>query len=89
MALRLNTRPGSPQAAASIFWWAMWESKSRKGSRAQRRWPRVLNVVGLAGCLLLVVTLPIQAVLAGVAMFGLGLAGWLLTGRRRALHAPA
>jgi APA family basic amino acid/polyamine antiporter len=49
----------------------------------ERRWPRVLNVAGLLGCLLLVATLPIQAVIAGGAMFAVGLAGWLLAGRFR------
>ena len=33
---------------------------------AQRRWPRALNVLGLAGCLVLVVTLPVGAVVTGV-----------------------
>jgi len=50
---------------------------------AERRWPRALNVAGLAGCVALVVTLPVQSVAAGVAMFAVGLVGrWLL--RRRA-----
>ena len=49
----------------------------------ERRWPRFLNVVGLAGCLLLVVTLPVQAVVAGLAMLALGAAGWLVIGRLR------
>jgi amino acid transporter len=42
---------------------------------AQRRWPRWLNLLGAAGCLILVATLPWQSVLAGVIMFALGLAG--------------
>jgi APA family basic amino acid/polyamine antiporter len=37
-----------------------------------RRYPRVLQVVGLAGCLTLVVTLPPVAVGAGVAVFVAG-----------------
>ena len=31
----------------------------------QRRWPRWLNVLGVAGCLTLIVTLPLQAVVPG------------------------
>jgi APA family basic amino acid/polyamine antiporter len=46
---------------------------------AQRRWPRWLNVLGLAGCLLLVATLPWPAVVAGLVMLGAGLAGRALT----------
>jgi APA family basic amino acid/polyamine antiporter len=39
-----------------------------------RRWPRVLNAAGLVGCLVLVTTLPLEAVAAGVVMFAIGLA---------------
>jgi APA family basic amino acid/polyamine antiporter len=47
-----------------------------------RRWPRWLNALGVAGCLVLVATLPAQSVLAGLAMFAIGLGGrWLLRGR--------
>ncbi|MEV5965149.1 APC family permease [Kribbella sp. NPDC051952] len=40
----------------------------------QRRWPRVINVIGLAGCVVLAVTLPwmsavVAAVLLGLALF--------------------
>ncbi|GIH34496.1 conserved hypothetical transport protein [Microbispora amethystogenes] len=51
---------------------------------AERRWPRALNVVGVAGCLTLVATLPWPSVLAGVVMFAAGLAGRWLVLRRRA-----
>ena len=40
-----------------------------------RRWPRALNAVGLAGCLLLAATLPPVSVLAGLGVFAVGLAG--------------
>ena len=41
----------------------------------RRRWPRALNVVGLVACAGLVVTLPLTAVAAGVAVLAVGLAG--------------
>lgn len=41
----------------------------------QRRWPSVLNLAGLIGCVVLVVTLPVQAVVTGVAVLAIGLAG--------------
>ncbi|HYJ70766.1 MAG TPA: APC family permease [Nocardioidaceae bacterium] len=45
----------------------------------QRRWPRAFNVVGLVGCVVLAFTLPVDAVVAGLAMFAIGLGGrWLL-----------
>jgi basic amino acid/polyamine antiporter, APA family len=40
-----------------------------------RRWPRGLNLLGAAGCLILVATLPWQSVLAGLVMFAVGVAG--------------
>jgi APA family basic amino acid/polyamine antiporter len=40
--------------------------------REQRRFPRWLQVVGCAGCLVLVVTLPWEAVVAGLAVFAVG-----------------
>lgn len=39
----------------------------------ERRWPRALNVIGLVGCATLVATLPAEAVVAGIAMFAIGL----------------
>jgi APA family basic amino acid/polyamine antiporter len=52
----------------------------------QRRWPRALNLLGLAGCVVLAFTLPADAVVAGVAIFAIGLGGrWLI--RRRAGRA--
>ncbi|MFI6521910.1 APC family permease [Spirillospora sp. NPDC050679] len=49
-----------------------------------RRWPRALNVLGGAGCLALVATLPWQSVLTGAAMFAAGLAGRGVVLARRA-----
>jgi APA family basic amino acid/polyamine antiporter len=49
----------------------------------QRRWPRWLNLLGATGCLILVATLPWQSVVAGVAMFAIGLTGrWAILRRR-------
>ena len=48
----------------------------------QRRWPRALNVVGAMACAVLVVSLPVGAVVAGVAMFAVGLLGRLVVVRR-------
>lgn len=40
----------------------------------ERRYPRVLQVVGAVGCIMLVVTLPVTAVVAGAAVLMAGLA---------------
>jgi basic amino acid/polyamine antiporter, APA family len=47
------------------------------------RWGRVRDVCGVAGCLLLVATLPWQSVIAGLGMFTVGIAGRALVLRRR------
>jgi APA family basic amino acid/polyamine antiporter len=39
----------------------------------RRRFPRVLQLVGLAGCVILVVTLPLRAVLVGTVVFAVGI----------------
>jgi basic amino acid/polyamine antiporter, APA family len=44
----------------------------------QRRYPRGLQVLGLAGCLVLVATLPTVALLSGLAVLAAGLVGRLL-----------
>jgi APA family basic amino acid/polyamine antiporter len=38
----------------------------------QRRYPRVLQIMGAAGCAILVVTLPLSAVLVGLGVFAVG-----------------
>ena len=40
-----------------------------------RRWARVRDVCGVAGCLLLVATLPWQSAVAGLGMFAIGIVG--------------
>jgi len=37
-----------------------------------RRWPRGLNVLGLVGCLVLVIALPLASVGIGLAVFAVG-----------------
>jgi APA family basic amino acid/polyamine antiporter len=53
----------------------------------RRRFPRWLQVVGVAGCLVLVVTLPLTSVLSGLAVFAVGVGYRLL--RLRGSHADA
>jgi basic amino acid/polyamine antiporter, APA family len=50
----------------------------------QRRWSRGWNVLGLAGCAVLAVTLPPSAVAIGIGMFAVGLTGRWIVRRRRA-----
>jgi APA family basic amino acid/polyamine antiporter len=53
-------------------------------ARDQRRWPRPVAGLGLAGCALLAFTLPTRSVATGVAVIGLGALVWWVGPRRRA-----
>jgi len=55
---------------------------------ADRRWPRGLNLLGVLGCLTLVATLPMAAVIAGIALLAAGLIGRLLVQRLRSRRHP-
>jgi basic amino acid/polyamine antiporter, APA family len=48
-----------------------------------RRWPKPVQLLGLAGCLVLVATLPWTSVVAGVAVFGTGVVGRAFVRRAR------
>ena len=59
--------------------------------RADRRYPKFLQVFGAAACVVLVATLPFQAVLVGLAMFAVGILYRVLRLRRAAVirtHKP-
>ena len=58
-----------------LIYYAIANAAAYTQPATQRRWPRPLNLLGLAGCLLLVATLPWQSAAAGTAMFTIGLAG--------------
>jgi APA family basic amino acid/polyamine antiporter len=58
-----------------LIYYAIANASAYTQPRSERRWPRVLNVCGLAGCLLLVATLPWQSVVVGLGVFAIGLTG--------------
>jgi APA family basic amino acid/polyamine antiporter len=66
-----------------LVYYAIANAAAATQPPAQRRWPRALNLLGGTGCLVLVATLPWPSVLAGLAMFAVGLAGRALVLRRR------
>lgn len=49
----------------------------------RRRWPRAIAAGGLAGCVLLALSLPAATVLAGAAVLGIGMLVWLVQQTRR------
>lgn len=58
-----------------LVYYAIANASAFSQPAEQRRWPRVLNLAGLIGCVVLVVTLPVQAVVTGMAVLAIGLAG--------------
>jgi basic amino acid/polyamine antiporter, APA family len=57
---------------AVLVYYAIANSSSLTLSAEQRRWPRVLAVAGVAGCLVLAFSLPWASVIAGAAVLGAG-----------------
>jgi APA family basic amino acid/polyamine antiporter len=64
-----------------LTYYAIANASAYTQDASQRRWPRVLNVIGAVGCAVLVATLPWTAVVAGVAVFAVGVAGRLVLRR--------
>ncbi len=69
-----------------LVYYAIANASAFTQPAAQRRWPRALNLLGVAGCLTLVATLPLPAVIAGLAMVTIGLGGRLLVLHVRTRH---
>jgi basic amino acid/polyamine antiporter, APA family len=70
-----------------LTYYAVANASAYTQTAEHRRWPRALNVVGLAACVTLVVTLPWTAVVAGLVMFAVGIGGRVVSrslGKRRA-----
>jgi APA family basic amino acid/polyamine antiporter len=72
-----------------LVYYAIANASAFTQPRAQRRWPRAMNLAGVTGCLVLVAALPWQSVVAGLAMFAVGLAGRGLVVRHRRAAGPA
>jgi APA family basic amino acid/polyamine antiporter len=64
-----------------LVYYAIANASALRLGVEERRFPPGVAVVGVAGCLLLAVTLPTASVLAGVAVLGVGALAWL--GRHR------
>jgi basic amino acid/polyamine antiporter, APA family len=64
-----------------LFYYLIANVAAFTQDREHRRFPRALHVLGAAACAVLVVTLPAESVLAGLAVFAVGV-GYRLTHRR-------
>jgi basic amino acid/polyamine antiporter, APA family len=62
-----------------LVYYAVTNLSAATQTGTDRRWPRSLNVIGLAGCVLLAATLPLGSVLVGLGVFAVGLAGRAVT----------
>jgi basic amino acid/polyamine antiporter, APA family len=58
-----------------LIYYAVANASAFTQEREHRRWPRWLNVAGFVACLVLVASLPLAAVVAGLAVLAAGLAG--------------
>ncbi len=50
--------------------------------QGERRWPRWLQALGIVGCVMLAVALPLASVVAGVGVLGVGAIVWLISSHR-------
>ena len=66
-----------------LTYYAVANAAARTQTDEHRRWPRAVNVIGLAACIVLVASLPTSSVVAGVAVLAVGLAGRALVRRAR------
>ena len=66
-----------------LLYYAVANAAASTQTAEHRRWPRALNLAGLAGCVTLGATLPLSAVLAGLAVLAAGVAGRAVALHRR------
>jgi APA family basic amino acid/polyamine antiporter len=66
-----------------LVYYAVANASAFTQTGEHRRWPRVLNLVGLVACTVLVAALPFSAVVSGLAMFAVGLGVRLTLKRHR------
>ena len=69
-----------------LIYYAIANASAFTQPAEQRRWPHWLNLLGAAGCLTLVATLPWRSVVAGLIMFALGLTGRAVVLASRSRH---
>jgi APA family basic amino acid/polyamine antiporter len=71
-----------------LIYYALANASALTQPAPDRRWPRRLNVIGIAGCLVLVATLPWQSAVAGLAVLAVGVAGRAVVLARRRRGNP-
>jgi len=71
-----------------LLYYAVANASAYTQSREHRRWPRALNVVGSVACIALVASLPPASVIAGLAMFAIGIIARLVAKRWPSRRRP-
>jgi basic amino acid/polyamine antiporter, APA family len=66
-----------------LVYYAVANASAFTQDAEHRRWPRWLQILGVAGCVILVATLPWGAVMTGVCVFAVGVLGRLALGGGR------
>ena len=66
---------------AVLTYYAVTNAAALTLTRGQRRWPPVIAVVGLVGCVVLITSLPLTAIVTGTAILALGVAVRAMTAR--------
>jgi basic amino acid/polyamine antiporter, APA family len=69
---------------AVLFYYGVANASALTLSPDERRWPRVLPVLGLAGCVALGISLPASSVVGGTALIAAGAVVWFIRHRRHA-----
>jgi APA family basic amino acid/polyamine antiporter len=71
-----------------LLYYAVANAAAYTQDAGHRRWPKPVQVLGLAGCLVLVATLPWTSVVAGGVVFAVGVVGRLMVQRLRPGSGP-
>ncbi|MBA2338430.1 MAG: amino acid permease [Acidimicrobiia bacterium] len=66
---------------AVLSYYAIANASAWRQPPQQRRWPRPLPVIGVIGCVVLALALPLGAVIGGAVVLALGAAIWLVRHR--------
>ena len=66
---------------AVLTYYAVTNAAALTLTREQRRWSPVIAVVGLVGCVVLITSLPLTAIVTGTAILALGVAVRAMTAR--------
>ncbi|HEY3486265.1 MAG TPA: APC family permease, partial [Ilumatobacteraceae bacterium] len=68
---------------AVLTYYAITNASALRLRAEERRWPRAIAVLGLVGCVVLIVTLPLTAVVVGALVLLVGVVVRAVTARRR------